>query len=78
MIVRRIGLMLAVLFSLLALVPALDIAPEADTGQIGALSILVLAFTGTIAIVTVALVVPAWRGGRGASIKRSSPSPAAA
>ncbi len=68
MIVRRIGLMLAVLFSLLALVPALDIAPEADTGQIGALSILVLGFTGTIAIVTVALVVPAWRGGRGASI----------
>ncbi len=68
MIVRRIGLVLAAVLSLSALIPALDISPEPDTGRIGALSIVALVLSAGIAIIAIAFFVPAWRGGKVASI----------
>lgn len=68
MIIRRIGLVLAGVIALLALVPALEIRPEVDTGQVGVLSVVVLVVTAAVAVVTIAFMVPAWLGGRAASI----------
>lgn len=64
MTVRRIGLSLAVVLCLLALVPALDIAPDPRTGEVGIVPIAALVLNALIAAVTLALVVPAWRGRR--------------
>lgn len=68
MTTRRIGLILAVAISSAALIPAIDIRPDAQTGRIGPLSVIALLVTSVIAILTVTLVVPAWRGGRRAGI----------
>ncbi len=62
MIVRRVGIVLAVLLSLTALVPALDIGPDPATGEVGVVPIAAAVLTAAIAIVVVGLAVPAWRG----------------
>lgn len=62
MIIRRIGLVLAVLISLVALVPALDIGPDPATGQLGVTAVAAAVLTVLVAVVVVVLVVPAWRG----------------
>jgi signal transduction histidine kinase len=64
MTLRRVGLALALLLSIAALIPAFDIEPDPATGRIGPLSVLVAVVAGAVALVTIAFLVPAWRGGR--------------
>ena len=68
MIVRRVGLVLAVLISLAALLPALDIRPDPATGTVGPLAIAVAVVTALLALVTLAFLVPAWRGDRASGL----------
>ena len=68
MIIRRIGLVLAVLISLVALVPALDIGPDPATGQLGVTAVAAAVLTVLVAVVVVVLVVPAWRGSEWAGL----------
>ncbi|MCF7550099.1 sensor histidine kinase [Pseudonocardia sp. WMMC193] len=62
----RIGLLLAAVLSVAAAVPALDVAPD-ETGSIAAAAA-VAVLSGGIALVTLALLVPAWRGVRWAQV----------
>lgn len=65
---RRVGLVLAVLLAAGAVVPALQIGPDPETGETGSLPVLVAVLSVGVAVATVALVVPAWRGGRRAAL----------
>jgi signal transduction histidine kinase len=67
MIVRRIGLVLALLIALAALPGALDIQADPSTGAIGPLAVVVAVATVVVALTTLALLVPAWRGNRSAA-----------
>lgn len=62
MIVRRVGLALAVLLTLGALPSAWDIGPVPATGGSDALPVAVAVLSTAIALLTLVLVVPAWRG----------------
>ncbi len=68
MSIRRIGLVLAVLISLVALVPALDIGPDPATGQLGVTAVAAAVLTVLVTVVVVVLVVPAWRGSEWAGL----------
>jgi signal transduction histidine kinase len=61
---RRVGLVLATVLVLLAVVPAFIIEPDPSTGRIGELSVVVAIISAAIAVATVVLLIPAWRGGR--------------
>lgn len=65
---RRIGLVLAVLLVIAAAVPALQIGPDPTTGEIGGLALGVAVYSSALAIATLSLLAPAWRGGRRSSL----------
>lgn len=62
---RRIGLTLAVFLAIAGLAPALDIRPDPATGQIGPLPIAAAVIAALLALATLVLVIPAWRGRHG-------------
>lgn len=64
---RRAALIVATVVSLLALVPALDIGPDPQ-GRSSVLPIAVAVLTVALAVLNLVCFVPAWRGGRRASI----------
>lgn len=64
---RRIGLVLALILAIANLAPALDIQPDPSTGQIGVLPVVAAAVAAILAVTTMALMVPAWRGRHGAA-----------
>lgn len=68
MIVRRVGLVLALLLSLAGILAALEIGPDPATGSVGVLPVVVAVLACMIAAFTVALLVPAWRGSHRASL----------
>lgn len=59
---RRIGLVLAVILVIANLAPALDIQPDPATGELTALPVAAAVVGALLALATIALVVPAWRG----------------
>lgn len=63
MTARRVGLVLAVLLSLLGLLPALDVSEDQSGGGV-AVAVLVAVAALVVLAGTVGLLVPAWRGGR--------------
>ncbi|MDN5725996.1 MAG: hypothetical protein L0G99_08720, partial [Propionibacteriales bacterium] len=66
--IRRIGLILAVVLSVAGLVPALIIGPDPATGRIGIVPMVIAVFAAVATVTTLALLVPAWRGGARASM----------
>ena len=62
MTIRRIGLVLAMLTSLLALLPALDIGPDPATGESGVIPIAAAVLSALVAVAVLVLALPAWRG----------------
>lgn len=63
---RRVGLVLAVVLLCAGLPTALDVRPSASGADTFAIAIAVL--SGATAVVTLVLVIPAWRGRRAAAI----------
>ncbi|WP_434811879.1 sensor histidine kinase [Microbacterium sp. bgisy189] len=59
---RRIGLALAAFLVIANLAPALDIRPDPATGEVGWLPVTAAAIGLVLAVATVVLLVPAWRG----------------
>ncbi len=64
---RRIGLALALFLVIANLAPALDILPDPTTGQIGVLPVVAATVAALLVVLTLALMVPAWRGRHGAA-----------
>ena len=61
MIARRVGLVLATILSVLGTAPALDIAPDSSGSIVLPIAAAILSIG--IAVTTLVLLIPAWRGG---------------
>jgi signal transduction histidine kinase len=67
MTARRIGLVLAILLSLASAIPAFIIGPDPETGDLTP-AVAVAILSGGVLAATLALAIPAWRGGRRSAV----------